>query len=266
MSFEKKNLAANQLPLESVWVGVYERFEEVNGDQAIFEDKIWIKNQKEKILAKYNNLNKNNFMSEAAIANDYSLPLVVAMLLTSQPKVSVLDFGGGMGYEYLDVIAKVPMASQDLMYCVIDNQVTLSHLPSEITAMKNLSFCTNLNTVNSTFDIVHVGSVLQYIDDWQNILHQLALISKAKFFVFCDLLAGNIPSFVTQQNYYGKKTPLRFLNNQEFAKYMQTLGYHILYKTSYNPRQALGYYPNTGLPETHRITKHENWIFLKNNK
>ena len=263
MSFDKKPSEANHLPLESVWVGVYESFEQAKGDQDVFECDIWINKQKEKILRKYHNLNKNNFMSESAITNDYALPLVVAMLFISQLKVSVLDFGGGMGYEYLDVVAKVPMASQNLEYCIVDSEATLLHLPSEIAEMQNLSFCTNLHKVTSTFDIVHVGSVLQYIDDWKNLLHHLVLISKAKIFVFCDLLSGSIPSFVTQQYYYGKKIPLRFLNNQEFANYMQSVGYQVLYKTNYNPRQTLGYYPNAGLPETHRVSKHENWIFIK---
>lgn len=248
--------------LNSVWNGIYESFGAAGGDQPAFESERWIRGQKEKILAKYQQLN-NKSLTSSSITNDYPLALVVATLFASQAQVSVLDFGGGMGYEYLNILAKVPLAEQGLLYSIVEGAQTIAHLPAEIHTLDKLSFFTNLDDVTSHFDMVHVGSTLQYVDDWQGLLHRLIDIADATFFVFSDLLAGDIPTFITRQYYYGSHIPMRFLNHQDIIHCMQKLGFEALYKAKYNPRPALGYYPNEGLPETHRLTHHEHWIFIK---
>ena len=51
--------------------------------------------------------------------------------------------------------------------------------------------------------------------------------------VFSDLPAGDINSFVTIQNQYGDKTPVRFWNLQEFINVVESLGYRLVFKSRF---------------------------------
>mgnify|MGYP004191437995 FL=1 len=46
-------------------------------------------------------------------------------------------------------------------------------------------------------------------------------------------MAGDIPSFITTQAYYGKKIRSWFLNINEIIEAVQDLGYQLTYKSRY---------------------------------
>jgi hypothetical protein len=46
-------------------------------------------------------------------------------------------------------------------------------------------------------------------------------------------MAGDIPSFITTQTYYGKKIRSWFLNIEELIKAVQALDYRLIYKSRY---------------------------------
>ncbi len=109
--------------LFSVWEGVYSSFKEANGDLDAFDSSVWIKKQKETIDVALNNCKQNNFVSK-----DYPLSIMVSMLLSFSPnRLSILDFGGGMGLQYLDMIAKIPEPENKIDYYVIDGKTSIDN-------------------------------------------------------------------------------------------------------------------------------------------
>jgi putative methyltransferase (TIGR04325 family) len=83
-----------------------------------------------------------------------------------------------------------------------------------------------------TFDIVHLGSSLHYIDNWRSLISQLAGY-KPTYFLLTDLTAGDIPTFVTAQNYYGAKIPVRFFNITEVLDAMSASGFKLIFKSRF---------------------------------
>lgn len=246
--------------LTSVWEGVFETFDEAGGDFSAFDSDTWLNKQKERVLAEQRAL----ITKQPRVTKDYPLPLVVAMMLAAQKQVSILDFGGGMGVQYFDLLRSAPEAELCASYHIVEGDATLQQIPPEVRAYKNLFFYKDLDAIaQKTFDLIHLGSVLQYVDDWQGLLKHLATF-KPKFLVFSDLLSGYIPTFVTQQIYYEKRIPTRFFNWDSLVRYIQkTLSMRLLYRINFCTR-ILGSedFPNSAFPETHRINRPLNAVFV----
>lgn len=245
---------------DNLWEGVYENFAEADGDLDAFSTDIWVSKQKDRIYAALDNLNQGSFVSK-----DYPLPLVISMLLCEKDHISVIDFGGGMGLQYLEMIAKVPMAKDKVSYLVVDEISSIQHRPPELNQFNMLKFFSNFNGIEgSNQDIIHMGSTLQYIEDWKGLLQTLNRKFKPKYFVFSDLLAGNVPSFVTRQIFYEKKIPVNILNIEEFKDYMRTQSFCINYQTLFQ-NIILGNttFPNSLLPEKNRLSMASNLIFKR---
>lgn len=245
----------------SLWEGVYNSFEEAGGDLDAFETDLWIEKQKSKILHDYTNYENGNL----ALSKDYPLPLVVSMLLSQRAETSVLDFGGGMGTQYLQILAQVPQAKEKLKYFIIDGKATIENIPFQLIKHENLIFSTSLETTIERVDIVHLGSTLHYIENWKELLRFLTQKYQPKYFVFSDLLAGDIPTFVSHQIFYEMKIPVWMINVAEFIELMKVLNFHNTY-SSFFQANILGKedFPNFSLPKNNRIQKSLNMIFQEN--
>ncbi|MGV8948014.1 MAG: methyltransferase, TIGR04325 family [Candidatus Paracaedibacter sp.] len=249
-------------PLFSVWEGVFKSFEEAGGDLDAFESNQWIEKQKIKILNKHADLENANL----GISKDYPLPLVVSMLLSQQNEISILDFGGGMGAQYLEILAQVPYSREKMKYCIVDGEATIKNVPSQLKKYSNLMFVTSLEALEEPADIVHIGSALQYIEKWEGLLSNLIQKYQPKYLVFSDLLAGDVPTFVSHQIFYGKKIPHKILSWVDFESYLtDTLGFCLKFKSKFirsilNQEEV---FPNFGLPPTHRIERALNAIFYR---
>ncbi len=85
---------------------------------------------------------------------------------------------------------------------------------------------------------------------------------KPKYFVFSDLLVGDIKTFVSHQIFYDKKIPIIMLNINEFNSVLRELCFESIYQ-AYFQLPILGYneLPNFGLPEKFRLKHSYNMIF-----
>ena len=115
-------------------------------------------------------------------------------------------------------------------------------------------------------DIIHIGSTLQYIENWKNLLTTLNERYRPKYFVFSDLLAGDIPTFVSHQIFYEKKIPHLFINFSEFLRVLEdNLHLDLIFKTKF-VRPILNQediFPNSDLPQKYRIDRPCNLVFLR---
>lgn len=251
--------------LFSVWEGVYQSFEEAGGDFDAFDTDIWIEKQKKRALTYHEWLSvSENSIPTPAVSKDYPLPLVVSMLLSSKKEISVIDFGGGMGTQYLEVLSKVPGVKNKLKYFIVDSNATISNVPEEVKNYKNLFFFENFEEIDQTFDIIHIGSVLPYIKNWQKLLNGLVERFKSKYLVFSDLLAGEVPTFVTHQIFYEKKIPHWFINFKELTKVIEK-DYRQIYCSKFVHKilEQEEVFPNFALPEKYRIDRAMNVVFYR---
>jgi putative methyltransferase (TIGR04325 family) len=244
--------------MKNLWEGIFKTFAEAGGDLDAFESDIWISKQKDKILSLFAEYEKGNTFSK-----DYPLPLVVGGLLAHQRKVSVLDFGGGMGMQYLDVLGKVPEAEERVEYVIVDGLATLENTPSFMHKFRNLQYHSDLDHTHRRFDIVHIGSTLQYIENWKSLLERLIQNYTPIYLVFSDLMAGNIPTFVSHQIFYDKNVPHLFLNFEDFKRFLEELGFNIIFKAKFVHKilDQEEIFPNLDLPLRYRLDRSLNVVF-----
>jgi putative methyltransferase (TIGR04325 family) len=243
----------------SVWEGVYQSFDEAGGDADVFDSEIWIHKQQNKV---YKELQTQKSISNAVASKDYPLAVLLAIELSYKNVLSVLDFGGGMGLQYLELYNKLPNFCSTVDYHVVDRKIIIENIPQELNKFSNLHFFSDLNKITTKVNIIHIGSTLQYTENWQSILQILKNKFEPEYFVFSDLFVGEIPSFVSHQVYYDKKIPVKFINLTEFIETMELLGYRFIYKTLYQvPILGHDVLPNAALPQEYRLKHSMNMIF-----
>ena len=246
--------------LFSVWNGVFQSFEEAGGDSDAFDTERWIQTQQLLVREQLRRLSTHQLM-----AQDYPLSVMVGMLLPQHKTLSILDFGGGMGQLYLTLLSALPEAVEKIRYHVVDGKASIDNRPHDLNQFSHLFFYDNTNEIDeSKIEVIHIGSTLQYIENWQDLLNFLNKRFKPNYYVFSDTMVGEVPNFVSHQQYYDKKIPVQFLNEQLFMQFMlQHLKLRLLYKTKYQGT-ILGQndiFPNQALPNQYQIDRTYHFIF-----
>ena len=241
-----------------VWEGVFCSFDEAKGENDVFHDSLWIDKQREQIKNKLSQLDddKDAGISSIAQSNDYYLSVILASQYEEhKKKLSVLDFGGGLGNTYLEV-AKILANEVDLTYVIVENENLCQQGIELYKEDHQLEFSVEL-PVNTVFDTVHAGSSIQYVEDWLGVLKKFSDY-QPKYIVFADLPAGDIDTFVSIQNYYGKKIPAWFWNLSEFINSVEVMGYKLVAKYRYFNKHVE---TMSEFDEKHRLSHFSQLIF-----
>ena len=214
----------------NVWEGVYSCWEDAPQDDNVLESNISINkvtNQALKNLAAYSS--GNNFPL-ASSTQDYILSLAGGMLLSSsEENLCILDFGGGMGTSYFPLISSLPDPKKVEFHIV--ELKTICDLAQKILGdFSQLHFYEKLPNLSKPVHIIHAGSSIQYVSNWKDLLAEFANY-RPRILILEDILAGEIPSFITTQNFYGKKTRSHFLHIDELIEEVQALDYELIYKS-----------------------------------
>ena len=233
----------------SVWDGVYTSFDEAGGDLDFFDSKYWVEKQVEAVEKALWDYGKHIF-----IARDYPLPLIISMMLDNKSKLKILDFGGGMGLQYLEVLSKIPNVENKLEYHIVDGQTSISARPEQMNHFLNLKFHSSLEDLEIKTDIVHIGSTLQYLEDWVGVLKYINERFNPEYFVLSDLLAGDIPTFVSHQCHFDKKIPVKMSSINDLGDFFDKNNYSKIYHSKFCA-SLLGEkkLPNDALPEAYRL-------------
>jgi len=88
-----------------------------------------------------------------------------------------------------------------------------------------------------------------------------------KYILISDAFAGDIPTFITAQNFYGRKLPFRFLNMVELTEYIENQGFKLILDTEYD-RTMLGKrdpLPLDNFQENMQIKYSHHLLFCENN-
>lgn len=247
----------------SIWEGVYDNFDDVPVSEPVFNDTIWVERQQQRVLNALAEYKSGAVIPNAANSKDYPLQTMIALMLSNKGRVRIVDFGGGMGQSYFDLLSKIPDAIDCIEHIVVETTAVTQNIPDSLSAFPNLSFIDDYKEIQGSVDVVHIGSTLQYMDDWRGLLNDLAARFLPEFFVLSDLLVGDVPSFVTAQNFHGRTIHVRFININEFVDYWAGTAYRLIYRAYFRPLGNDDYFPNHALPETHRLKKPCHMVFAK---
>ncbi len=218
------------LRLLNVWEGMYNSWEEAPQDDNTHEGKIWINkvtNQAQEALAAYRS-GKN--VSLASSTQDYILSLAGGILLSLiEGNLCILDFGGGMGASYFPLISSIP-DPEKVEFHIVEVKTICKQGQKILGDFPKLHFHEKLPKLSKPIHIIHAGSSIQYVSDWKGLLAEF-INYRPHILILEDLPAGDIPTFITTQNFYGKKVRSRFLNINELIEEVQALGYGLIYKS-----------------------------------
>jgi putative methyltransferase (TIGR04325 family) len=182
------------------------------------------------------------------------LPFIVAMIHSEKGKVKLLEFGGGIGFSYYQVMGGLPEHKEVEFHVVELDEVCQSgsdffHGEPGIAFHNSLADC-----VTDYFDIVHVGSSLQYIEDWKGILKTLCCL-QPDYLMLTNIPAGDIPTYATAQNYYDTTIASWFFNAQESIDSVIMYDFDLSFKSTYITK-IMGVeqpYPQDNFPERYRV-------------
>lgn len=187
------------------------------------------------------------------------LALAASFVAAGQRGVKVLDFGGGPGSGFVQLLSSLP-ATTAIDYLVVDLQPACDAGRRLFAADGRIRFATEIPGPASGFDIVYVNSTLQYIDDYAATLQRLAAL-EAPWLLLARLAAGRFPAFATQQvNLPGQVLPYWFLDTQEVLEILQSAGYGLA--CDFLLERV---YDQSNLPETHRAERMRTMLFARRN-
>ena len=249
---------------ESLCEGIFSNFSEVSATGDGFDGPVWIDNSLKKIALIRDNARANAPLPPISNYREVLLPLVVSMLYQSQDKVRVLDYGGGVGFTYYQTVHALP-SSQGLEYHIVEKE-TVCAAGRECFKDETQAPLFSTHIPKLQFDIIHLSSVLQYIEGWRGFLKNIGAL-KPKYLILVDVCAGNIPTFATASIYYESRIPIWVLNIQDLIDTLQEYGYLLTYKSIFQPyvlgkEQPL---PMEKIPQDHRINQTCNLIFASKN-
>lgn len=213
-----------------IWEGVYKEFPEQD-PECVFESDHWVEKIAARAEESLRNLEANVPIPEHAVVHEYPLPVLAALTSARFRKpIRILDFGGGLGATYFSVAASMPDREQFEFY-VVEGASICRKGRVLFENYSNIHFYEKLPEVGSVeIDIVHAASSFQYLKSWQDMLERFAQYNP-QYIAFGNLLAGAIRPFVTYQNYYGNKIPVRFYNIDDVMSELEKVGYEVIYKS-----------------------------------
>ena len=245
------------LPLGSYWKGVYSRLNQVPSSGPGFASDQWInliRNSTERNQAAAKNCGTIPWF----VGGDRSLlPMLAAAIGADQERISILDFGGGMGLDYANITACLPRR-WNIGYHLVESPRVCEAGATLWTGDERVQFHPTLPP-NLQVDIVYIRSSLQYVEDYSGLLAQLAGY-RPRCFLLVDLPAGDIPTYATaQHNVKGSILPYWFFNVQEIIDIVAQLGYVLVFKGGQEKK-----YDCSNFPQSHRLEQMCNLLFTQN--
>jgi putative methyltransferase (TIGR04325 family) len=234
-----------------VWEGVYAAFDEVPAAGPGFDGPVWTERSRAAVAA---------LRSAPRTFDEGFLAAIVARRLGAHGAATVLDVGGGLGTGYARLRGGLADPA-GLRVAVVETAAVCREGAALFAGDPHVSFHTDL-PADLRPDVVHLGSSLQYLDDWRGLLGRLAAYGAAEF-AFTDLTAVDIAPFVMSQRYFDSTIPVRFFR---LADVVQALpGYrwvgHTLFLATVAGRT--GPLPLHHLPAAHRLPHTCNLLFVR---
>ncbi len=252
----------NSLENIKIWEGVFANFNEIQDTENIYEGERWLASNLERSRKIIDS--EGHFTYRSKIAKDYPLKMAVLAALESKVKISILDVDGGYGKNVMEIQSTFQDIESRVELFILENVKLSNFYRANIEMPKNFKFIQNISEIEkskTSLDIIHFGSVIQYFQNLKVDLSSILQTIKPTWIVFSDLMAGDIETFVTVQNYYDSKIPFRFVNFEELNKLVGDWGYKLFVKEFYEHDSTSVYFPQKGFDNKYQIGNSMNVIY-----
>lgn len=238
------------------WEGVYTSAVEVPLKKPGFESNII--EERNYAYAK-SLLERNNlaFIPHESSGDDTLLPLIVSLLSKSNDDFNILDFGGGPGLS-LYHLSKCLVKKISIRYTIVETKKMCEFSRELFKNNPDIEYVDAVPESIPNLKIVYISSVLQYIEDYKNLLRKLTNLNPAYVFL-AKTSCGEFDTYVSKQlNESGCELSYRFLNIHEIIEIMNEFGYKLIFKSSHGNT-----YDQRNFPEKLRMNKASNLLFEK---
>ncbi len=237
-----------------IWDGIGEVFPPAPETPAAFHSERWLAAQREAVESARAAVGREH---PSTMTDTSPLPALLAPLVDRGEPLSVLDFGGGAGALYPTLEDCLPGAAIDLH--VVETTAVCA-LGRELFGADGPTFHDALPS--GRFDVVHAASSLHYVADWRGMLARFVAL-EPRLLVLAGLTAGDIPTFVTHQVYYGARIPVWFFDRRAVIGAMAALGYRLIYRSLLDCPYLgeRGPLPMDHFPPSHRLDRKCNLAF-----
>jgi putative methyltransferase (TIGR04325 family) len=209
----------------NIWEGIYSSFADAPATGPGFAGETW--RSRSLALAKDTlaNLAAGRPIDRALRQRNAVLPGVLEALLEREPRVRVLDLGGGLGFGYLAIASALGDRMERIDYRIVEVPEICAAGWELFAERPGPEFAETIGA--SPCDVAYACSTLQYIDDWKGAVAALAAL-EPQCIVISDLFVGNFEGYVTVQNYYESRIPYRFYRRDEIVRSVEDCGYELL--------------------------------------
>jgi putative methyltransferase (TIGR04325 family) len=246
-----------------VWEGVYSNFNEAPSSGPGFDGPISRERSWKFALDTIDRM-QNGQALDLSLRQRYEfLPALAATFLDNQPRVQILDYGGGLGVGFVLLASALRTLTDRIDYSVVEFDETC-RIGNELFAGKSgPRFRTEIPS-DTRFHIVHAASVLQYIGDWQEVVGQLAACAE-RYLALTDVYVGKFATYTTSQNYYRSRVRHWFWNEEEFIRTVERHGYMLTVRTDCQLKVLgkEGPLPMDNFPPELRIRHGSNLLFCR---
>lgn len=240
-----------------IWEGIYSSFDEVNSSCNPHNEDGWAKMLLESLAVAINCLKNNQPISAINTDEKNLLPFLVSILSKQRgTPVSVLDFGGGIGVDFLYTTHCLDDGSINKYFIV--ETANVCQLGAKIFENDpRMVFCTVVP--KEKIDIVFLDSSLQYVENYRDLLLSLAEC-QPEYFLFLRTPAGDVPTYVSaQMNVSNSIIPYRFLNIDELRDFMSASGYDLSFSSN-----SSRLYDQSNFPAEFRLGHAKSMLFVRN--
>ena len=207
----------------TTYSGVYASFEDVAKVGGGYEDEEWAITSAQ--YSRWAIANNESGFIPAAVSNEAAL---LPLLISVSRATRILDFGGATGFSY--IAAKYGAMGGIDRYVIVDHP--------NVCALGRKLFKDDLRVEffesipQEQFDLVLIGSALQYVSNYKGLLRTLTDL-KPRLFLFTKLPAGENVTFVSAQvNLPGKRLASWLFNARELVSDMDSLNYKLIFRSA----------------------------------
>jgi putative methyltransferase (TIGR04325 family) len=246
-----------------IWEGIYNNFKEASKLRIGpgFSGNKWKIEQSKiyKICEKY--IKNKKDIPKIYKERHLNLIFVIKIILKEKKRIRILDYGGGFGIVYYILKENFGKNMKNLNLYILE-------IPSVRKFAKklnpNISFVRKLNQ-QKKYNLLYSSSALQYVVNWRETIIKFAK-TNSDFIFLSDTFVGNIPTFVSLQNYYNSKIPHWFINFRELNELFKNYGYKLISKkktilTRLNFKKKI---PMQNFKKKYKLTNTINLLYKKN--
>ena len=246
-----------------IFEGYFDDLKEASGDLSFYDSDTYLKRTESNLKEQ---MKSNNHVYEYIFA-----PIIFGLTskLIKKKKLRILDYGGGVGLSYLN-LAKCLEDMSDIEYVIYDSHKNCKLGRKYLSGEENLHFFSDFNLLNFNFDLIHLGSVIQYIEDLRPELCQLLQTTsqeKPRHILISDAYVGSDKTFVTTADYYGHKHPCKFRSWSDLLDDLSFFNYKLKAKIPFIAQihNHFEFYDMSNMPKELRIKNTWHLFFESEN-